>query len=210
MTFLVNAEKRKLGETSPRKLRRKGLVPALYQGKNQKHEYIQIPEKELAKLLKSHEQIVEITIDGNTKVKAVMQEIQFEPISKKVLHLNFLHIEKGSKVYVTVPLQFAGTAKGVKDGGVLVHNLREIEVECSPENVPEMIPVDVIELNIGDVLHLTDLLLPEGIKLSPYTDAEREVVSVKHARSEEAETTTTEIASTEEAATPESAEKVSA
>jgi large subunit ribosomal protein L25 len=105
-----------------------------------------------------------------------------DPISRKMTHIDFVRILMDEKVKTTVPVHIVGTAIGVKEGGILDWHIREVHIECLPNQIPDKIDVDVTALGSHDFLCIRDLQLPEGVKV--LEDGDRNIVGVTHAKAE--------------------------
>jgi large subunit ribosomal protein L25 len=165
----INAEKRDVsGKGSARSLRRAGMVPAvLYrEGKAQS---IKLAKKDLAKLINSvagEQVMVDLNFADGDKKLALLKDFQVDPVRRELLHTDFFEVSLTEKVRITVHVATKGESIGVKrDGGLLQHTLREIEIECLPDLIPGKIEVDISKLELGQVLHVRDLKLAEGIKI---------------------------------------------
>ncbi|MBI5103219.1 MAG: 50S ribosomal protein L25 [Nitrospirae bacterium] len=163
------AEKRQEhGKGAARTLRRAGMVPAtLYrEGRAQS---IKINKKELAKLINSvagEQVMVDITFADGDKKLALLKDYQVDPIKKELLHTDFFEVSLTEKVRITVHVATIGEPIGVKrDGGLVQHSLREIEIECLPDKIPGKIEVDISKLELGNIIHVRDLKISEGIKV---------------------------------------------
>lgn len=153
-------------------LRRQGLIPAVVYGKKLKSLALAIETKNFIKqILKSsagRNAIVTLKIvGGKTKDIAVLtQEVQINPLTDEILHVDFRHIVMDEAIRTRVRVELTGIPLGVKEtGGVLVHGLREIEVECLPGNIPDKFLIDVSALNINDSLHVSDLAKTAKVKI---------------------------------------------
>jgi len=125
-------------------------------------------------------------LDGSEKQNALamIQEIQHHPLQREILHVDFHAVSANETVSAEVPIETVGEAVGVKvHGGLLEHILRYLEVECLPGDLPQVIEVDVTNLDVGQSLHVRELKLPSGVEA--VTDAEQTVVAVVEARVEE-------------------------
>jgi large subunit ribosomal protein L25 len=125
-------------------------------------------------------------VDGGDKQNALamIQEIQHHPLQREILHVDFHAVSAHETVSAEVPIETVGEAIGVKvNGGLLEHILRYLEVECLPRDLPQVIEVDVTNLDIGQSLHVRELELPPGVEAT--TDAEQTVVAVVEPRVEE-------------------------
>jgi large subunit ribosomal protein L25 len=123
---------------------------------------------------------------GGAKTRAVLRDLQRHPSRPVIMHMDLQRVSESEKIKMNVPLHFAGEdiAPGVKAGGLVSHELVEVEIECLPRDLPEYIEIDISALGIGDSVHLSDLAVPEGVTLLELARGEgqdRAVVSI-HAR----------------------------
>ncbi|MGH7935635.1 MAG: 50S ribosomal protein L25, partial [Chthoniobacterales bacterium] len=109
--------------------------------------------------------LVELEIDGESGGRmALVQEVQHSPVGGEILHVDFHAVSMDEMIEADIPLEPAGTAEGVKTfGGLLEQNIRTLEIECLPRDLPDIITVDVSHLNIGDSIHVREIKLPEGV-----------------------------------------------
>ncbi len=177
MPTVLKVEKRDLSGPKGSRLRREGIIPVEFYGKGMDNEHFQVKERDLQPLFRSEEHVVELQ-SGSTKHLALLQETQRDAVTGRPIHVSFKRIHKGQKTWVTVALHLDGIPAGTKEGGVLTHSLREIEVECAPESVPHSLHHDVSALNVGDVLHVRDIVLPNGVALHE-KDLDHEIASVQ-------------------------------
>ena len=152
----------KMGKEHAKKLRRSGFIPAVVYGPETPSVLLEIENKSFSALLRGglgENVLVTLTIsdqkDGERKV--LIREIQRDPVKGDIVHVDFHEISLTKKLTIQVPIHLVGMAAGVKDGGILQHVLRELEVECLPTAIPEKVEVDVSNLNIGDSIHVADL-----------------------------------------------------
>jgi large subunit ribosomal protein L25 len=170
--FVLNAEERKdVGKGASRRLRRlQDLVPAIIYGGKGEPRNISLPLNELKHSLGSEaffSHILTINV-GKDKEEVVLRDLQRNPINGFPIHCDFMRIVRGQKMTTTVPLHFEGeeTAPGVKlEGGKFMHNISEVEITCLPRNLPEYIAVDVSEMKLDEVIHMSELKLPKGVEL---------------------------------------------
>jgi large subunit ribosomal protein L25 len=120
--------------------------------------------------------IIDLSVDGERPVKALVREIQTHPARGDVLHVDLYIIHAGEAITVEVPIRLVGASPGVKAGGIMQHALIELEISCMPDQIPEVIEVDVSSLEIGDSIHVGDIVLPPGVESE--IDPERSVCSV--------------------------------
>ena len=154
------------GRSAARKLKARGVIPAVVYGGKEKPQPLQVSARDVDVML-SHASgeniLVELDIAGQTRT-ALVQEVQHAPIGSNVLHIDFHAVSMDEKLEADVPVEPVGTANGVKNfGGLLEQSLRTITVECLPRDLPDRITVDVSGLNIGDSIHVRDIQLPSGV-----------------------------------------------
>jgi len=162
-------------------LRREGWIPAVLYGPEQGEPLpLMVQAQELRRLLAGGQRgIIHLALEreGESKEYPVLiKDIQRDKIKGDVIHLDFYRVSATRKVTTTVPVQLVGTAPGVQAGGVLQHLLWEVEIECLPQQLPETLEADISQLEIGDVLTVGDLKVPEGVEV--LTPAEDTVVTV--------------------------------
>lgn len=184
--FEFTAESRGRSGTGVAKaVRRTGMVPAIIYGGEAEPEMLALNHNELLIKL-SHEavysHVLDIKVAGKTE-KAILKEIQRHPSRQQILHVDFLRVSATDKVRVHVPLHFTNEeiSIGIKKGGVVMHNLADIEVSCLPSDLPEYIEVDLKNLDIGETVHLTDVAIPPGVEIIALThgsDHDLPVVSI--------------------------------
>ena len=191
--FVLNAEKRDdQGKGASRRLRRAGRVPGIIYGGDAEPQAISLDHNEMVRST-AHEafysHILTVKIGGKN-VQALLKDLQRHPAKPRITHVDLLRVQADKPVRVHVPLHFLNekTSPGVKDqAGVVSHHLIEVELECLPKNLPEYIEVECGTMNVGDALHLTDLKVPEGVKLVALShgdidEHDQPVVSIHHAR----------------------------
>lgn len=156
------------GRAAVRKLKAQGAVPAVIYGGKSQPESLQVDRRAISNLL-SHASgeniLVELEIEGESNNRvALVQEVQHSPLGGEVLHIDFHAVSMDEMIEAEVPLEPTGTALGVKTyGGLLEQNLRSLEIECLPRDLPDVISVDISNLNIGDSIHVREIPLPEGV-----------------------------------------------
>lgn len=170
--IVIRAEFRELvGKGASRRLRRlQDKVPGILYGGGRDPVNLSIPHRELSKAMQEEaffSQILNLAV-GDVTQACVLRDVQRHPATERVQHVDFLRIREDLPVQMHVPLHFVNEEQciGVKlDGGRLAHNMIEVEVSCLPRHLPEFIEVDVAELHVGNSLHLSDLVLPEGVSV---------------------------------------------
>jgi large subunit ribosomal protein L25 len=159
-----------LGRNAVKKLKQNGIVPAVIYGAKEQPQVLQLVEREISTLL-SHARgeniLVDLEITGNGQTQnrmALIQEVQHATLGGRVLHVDFHAVNQNEKLTASVPIEPVGESNGVKNfGGLLEQSLRELEIECLPQDLPELITVDVSALNLGDSLHVKEIILPAGV-----------------------------------------------
>ena len=170
--FTLNAEARSdLGKGASRRLRRlASQVPAVIYGGDKAPVSISLLAKEVAKLLENeaaYSHVIALTVDGAVET-VVIKALQRHPAKGHVLHADFVRVVAGQKLTAHVPLHFINqeTSVGVKQqGGEVSHSAVEVEVSCLPKDLPEFINVDMANVEVGQILHMSDLVLPAGVEL---------------------------------------------
>lgn len=142
-------------------LRKKGLIPAVVYGKGV-NEPIEVEVKDIESAIrqKGRNALFDLGLKGkknNNKYVVMVKEIQRDPIRRQIMHVDLCKISLGEKIHTTVPVVFSGEARGVINGGVVQHGLRDIDIECLPANIPDHLTVDVSSLDIGEHLTIADL-----------------------------------------------------
>lgn len=153
------------GKGPARQARFAGEIPGVIYGAGESPVALAVPKKEFELALKTAHAggnvIVELKLDGGAGKTAIIREVQRDPISHDILHLDFHHISLTEKVTVEVNVHLVGLADGVKNGGgILEHITRMIEIECLPTQIPQHLEADVSALGIGDSIHVRDLSVP--------------------------------------------------
>jgi large subunit ribosomal protein L25 len=152
------------GKGVARKLRAKGKVPGVLYGENEPAQAIELDANEFDSLRRAgaHHRLFDVSVGpGQPLVKALVREMQVHPVSRAVLHVDLQRISMQKSIRVTVPIHLNGKPEGVRNqGGILEHNLREVELECLPGELPDHLELDVTDLNVGQSLHISDLQQP--------------------------------------------------
>ena len=169
--FTINAKSREdTGKGASRRLRRlTGEVPAIIYGGKKDAEKISILHKDITKALENdavYSSIISLSIDGKAE-DTIIKDIQRHPAKQIILHMDFLRVSKTTKLQTRVPLNFINEdiCVGVKlGGGLIAHTMTDIAGSCLPKDLPESIDVDMAEVDVGQIVHLSDLTLPDGVE----------------------------------------------
>jgi len=184
--------RQKTGKEAAKRLRNEGLIPVIVYNKGKRSIPLAVSGVDLISALHTSaggNVIINLNIKKDKKLQkktVIIKDIQHHPIKGDILHVDFEQISLTQNITVKVPIDIKGEAIGVKrDGGILEHILWEVEVECLPTKIPEKIEVRVDSLEIGDIVHVKDLKVEEGIKI--LNDPEEPVVVIEPPRKMEEE-----------------------
>ena len=189
------------GKSVAKKLRREGLVPAIVYGAGKESVPITVDTKSVTDLIKKSDHGIRSVFllhleGGDKKRHAMIKDMQVNPFTLRIDHIDFVRVLMDELVRVTIPIHLKGVAKGAKLGGIVDFQVREIHVECLPGNIPDEIVVDMTTLDINDSFRLSDIAALENVKFLDEED--RVVVSVAPPRAEEEEEAEEAVAGTEE------------
>ncbi|HEX3530967.1 MAG TPA: 50S ribosomal protein L25 [Thermoanaerobaculia bacterium] len=181
-------KREKTGKGGCRQARMRGQIPAVVYGSGKDSVPIQVNRKTFVEMMRkagSENPILLLKLsDTGQERHAMIREMQRNPVSRQVIHIDFQRIEMTDKVRVTVPVELTGTAHGVKvEGGLIDFVVREVHIECLPGDIPKHLELDVTEMRAGQHAEAKDLKLPAGVTL--LDEPERVIMSVVHARTEE-------------------------
>jgi len=217
MAILELAAARRLstGKEKNRKRLGQGMVPGVIYGKGIETRPLEFERRDLEKFLSTARRgtvVVKMSVTDGANAKesfAVLKDVQTDPLTDRVIHVDFYEVALGRKFRIEVPLKLRGKAAGIELGGVLEQVVRNLEVECTPDNVPELIEVNVSHLGLGQSLHLGDVVFPAGVQ-AVEKDLKMTVASVHTPKVEEVVTAAPEEgaeAAAEGASVAEPAEK---
>ena len=155
----INGSKREsVGKSSAKVLRNAGKVPCVVYG-GEKPVHFSADEISFSKLVYTpNAHTVAISLDGKSEINAIIQDIQFHPVSEKILHIDFLQLFEGKEVTMTIPVKYEGNAPGVRnEGGILSKNKRKLSVRALPKDLPDYIKADISNLNLNDKITISDV-----------------------------------------------------
>jgi len=198
----ISVEPRELmGTGNARRMRKAGVVPAIVYSCGSETIHLSVKEDNVRKL-HSHVGMVELSCpNGDTKT-VILKKIQIHPLSLKALHIDFIEVRADEIITVVVPIECVGEPAGLRQGGQLEAVMHEIEIQCLPVAVPQIIEIDVSGLELDQAFHIKDLVLAEG--LTAVGDEDMIICHVRAPRTQEEETESDEEA--EKVETAESAE----
>ena len=175
-----------LGKNASRRLRRSGRIPGTVYGANKEPQSISLSHDDVLHQLDReafYSSILTINIDAERE-QVVLKDLQRHPYKPEILHIDFLRIDEKQKITMRVPLHFINEhlCPGVKSGGGVVSRvMTELEISCLPGDLPEYIDVDLANVDLGETIHLSDIVLPEGVEIHALLsggDASASVVTV--------------------------------
>lgn len=175
---LVASMRSSVGKGAARQVRMGGNIPAVVYGPEIEPFSIAVEERSFHAATKSAggvSSIINLKVDGKSN-KVIIRDVQRDPVTSKIIHLDFYAVSMKKPISISIPIHFVGTARGVKtDGGIMQTTMRELEISCLPSDIPEHVEVDVAELGIGDSIHVLDLTIP---KVQILSEARRTVVVI--------------------------------
>jgi large subunit ribosomal protein L25 len=175
------------GKNVARRYRASGKVPAVVYGGHRDPVAITVDRKLVSELIHKSEHGVRsiflLKMTGTDQQRhAMIKDIQIDPISRRMTHIDFVRVVMDEVVRLTIPVHLTGSSIGVKEGGILDWQMRELHVECLPNAIPDTIEVDITNLGAHQQVRISDLQLPEGVKVDE--DPHRVIVGVTTARAE--------------------------
>jgi len=195
----LQAESREAGGTrTARRLRRTGKLPGVIYGHNEEPETVAVDAHDLSVLLEHGAHVLELNVEGSKK-QVLIKDVQLDHLAASPIHVDFTRIDMDERVHLSVPLEYRGEPIGIHEGGLLEHNLVDLEIECRALEIPEVIRVNVSHLNVGESLHVNQIEMPEGTKA--VTSGETIICAIRKkevAVVEEAEVAEQEAPATEE------------
>jgi len=195
------------GKGASRRLRRAGMVPAIIYGAGRPPRMLAFDHNKVLQQLDNesfYSSVLAIKV-GDKSQAAILKDLQRHPSKRQILHMDFQRIVEDEEIRMNVPLHFVGEDKapGVKlEGGKVFHLINEVEVVCLPKNLPEFIEVDISEMKLDEMLHMSDLKLPAGIEvpeLAQGPEHDQAIVSVQKVKRAAVEEESTDESADEEA-----------
>ena len=190
---VVARPRAELGTNASRRLRREGRIPAILYGGGKDSTPLSLEESRIRKQIENEAfaaHVLTVKVDDEES-QAVLKSVHRDPATERVLHMDFQRISATSEIHMHVPLHFVNeeNCPGRKAGGIVTRLLVEVEVGCLPKDLPEYIEIDMSALDVGDAVHLSELVLPEGVHvmaLAHNPDNDQPIVSVQHPQKLEA------------------------
>lgn len=182
----IKANKREsVGKSHARRLRRLGDIPCTLYGAEEKSVSLSVSRHEFEKLLTETRSVFVVDVDG-AEQRAVVKDIQYHPVKGLMIHVDFMRVKAGQEINVSVPIKFTGTAEGEKMGGVFQEIKSELDITCLPKNMPDSLEIEISQLDVGDVIRVSDLNF-ENITINAEENALICTVAIPRKIEEEAE-----------------------
>ncbi len=164
-TLLLKAEVREhTGSKAGRKMRKQGIIPAVIYGHKQEPVAISLDEHNFVEGLHHGHRLLDIQI-GKKKEKALVKDLQYDYLGKKIIHADLMRVDVTELVKVDVPIELKGAAQDTHEGGIVEAHLAQLEVECKVTDIPEVIVIPVKDMKVGDVIRADQIKLPDGVRL---------------------------------------------
>ena len=184
--IVLAGKKREIGKKSVnKKLRKDGIIPCIYYLKGADPIPFSVEEVALKPLVFTSEaHIINLSLGKDEKLGSIIKDIQFDPVTDRVVHVDFLGVTLGQVLEIQIPINLIGSSIGIQEGGLLQQGLHKLDVECLPRHIPQNLDIDITELSVGDSIHIRDLEF-ENLTLLNHEDTP--VVSIVAPREEEVE-----------------------
>lgn len=181
--LVLNANLRKdLGKSAKNAIRKSGRIPGIFYSRHNDPIAIDVPEGILKPLVFTSEaHLLSLNLEGMEELECVIKDVQFDPLTDRVIHFDLLGLTRGETIQLEVPIQFHGNPVGVKEGGIVQQSLHKLDIECLPKDIPQRIDIEVAHLKLGDSIHVSDLSL-ENITILNSADAV--IIAVTHPKLE--------------------------
>ena len=166
---IIEANERKtINKRSRNSLRNEGRVPGVLYGSRMEPIPIDVTRLEINPLVfTAKTNLISLKLDGHEEYECVIKDVQFDPVTDEVLHFDLIGLTRGEKIQLEVPIKLLGNAVGVKEGGLLQESMHKLSIECLPKDIPQLLELEVTELNIGDSIHVSDLNFENITILNP-------------------------------------------
>jgi large subunit ribosomal protein L25 len=190
MITLRATQRTDFGKGAARKIRQKGYIPAVIYGRHDDNVHLNIEQHEFKTKYHYEASLIDFKLDSSAdELKGIIRSIQRDPVTHDPIHIDFQHVHFGVPIEIDVNLNFVGVAVGTKLGGVFEEHMRSVHIRCLPSRIPEHFDVPITKVELGQSLHISDLVIPEGVELLADPAAViATVVIPKGMKSEEEET----------------------
>jgi large subunit ribosomal protein L25 len=174
-TTLAAQTRARAGSAEARRVRRQNNIPAVVYGHKEANENIAISHDDFWSVIRHNQRIVDVEVKGAKAQKCLVRDVQWDVFGKEVVHVDFERVDADERIHLTIPVKLKGTPI-IPAGAVLNFHLHELEIECAVVNIPEAVVVNVLDLKLGQPIHVRDLQLPSGVKA--LTDGDETVVAI--------------------------------
>ena len=201
MSKLIVKKRNNQGTSSSRRMRSDGLLPGIIYGSDKESNIVEMNLNQVEKILKNHSSdsvLIEVDLEDEGPVRVLLKEVQYHPVTSSILHVDLQRVVAGKPIQVDVAIELNGEPEGVKSGGIIDHKIHSLSVECLPKDMIESIPVDISNLEIGDSLNVSDIIVTSKIKI--LSDENLQIISINAPKvidSSDEETEEADEASTE-------------
>lgn len=201
MSKLIVKKRNNQGTSSSRRMRSDGLLPGIIYGSDKESNIVEMNLNQVEKILKNHSSdsvLIEVDLEDEGSVRVLLKEVQYHPVTSSILHVDLQRVVAGKPIQVDVAIELNGEPEGVKSGGIIDHKIHSLSVECLPKDMIESIPVDITNLEIGDSLNVSDIIVTSKIKI--LSDENLQIISINAPKvidSSDEETEEADEASTE-------------
>jgi large subunit ribosomal protein L25 len=152
------------GAQMAKALRRDGKIPANFYYAGEDNINLALDKKVFRKAVHSGHHIFEVELDGKTQY-VMIKEVQYHPVTDEIIHVDLMRVRRDEKITISVPIILEGIAIGVKEGGILTHNLQSLEISCLPSDVPEHIVVNVSDFDLNYVMNVSEIKVDDNINI---------------------------------------------
>ena len=179
MSKLIVKKRNNQGTSSSRRMRSDGLLPGIIYGSDKESNIVEMNLNQVEKILKNHSSdsvLIEVDLEDEGSVRVLLKEVQYHPVTSSILHVDLQRVVAGKPIQVDVAIELNGEPEGVKSGGIIDHKIHSLSVECLPKDMIKSIPVDITNLEIGDSLTVSDIIVTSKIKI--LSDENLQVISI--------------------------------
>jgi large subunit ribosomal protein L25 len=181
----LSAERRaQLGTRAARRLRREGRLPAVVYGHHQEVLNVTVPLTEALRHVQDGAHLFSLKIDGAVE-QVLLKDVQYDHLGSEILHLDLFRVNLDEEITSEVAIDLFGEPAALKVGGTLTQTKHNLEVICKVRDIPEELRVDVSKMEIGDALHVSDIVLPPGVRLADPDEAEVTIATLAEQKAEE-------------------------
>lgn len=177
---LKSVTRDRFGKEETKKYRDQGMIPVVLYSKGKETQHILVKETDLLKCLNTESGahvIFNLSINDKVSDTAIIQELDRHPVSRRIRHLDFLHIDLSKEIETEIDIRLVGTAPGVKQGGEMMQRIKKIKIKCLPDNLPKHFDVDITTLEMGAILRIVDIQQPNIVITHPV--AETVIVTIE-------------------------------